>query len=458
MSPHQPKPDSPARSALLLRSLRKKYPRAVRGEGIYLWDASGKKYLDFSGSAAVNFIGHRVKEVTAAVVEQAAKLEFVHSSQFTTEVAERFAQEVLDFAGPAYTGGQVFFTSGGSEAVESALKLARQYQVECGRPKRYRMVSRRQAYHGATLGALAASGNKRRREIYLPLVKENDAFLHVGLPYCYRCDYRCQECAAKYAKEVELVLLESRGTVAAVIAEPMSGATLGAAAPPEGYLQRLAELCTLNDCLFIADEVMTGWGRTGRNLAVEHWRVEPDILVLAKGLTSGYMPLGAVIAKPHVADAIDSGTGALVHGFTYNNHPLATAAGSAVLKVIREQDLVASADSETGEAGVALKQQLSSLSDLESVGDVRGRGLLWGVEFVSDRVAKTPYPSSSVFSAKVADAAAKRGVLVYPMQGSVDGTLGDHILIAPPAVITPDEICKAAQRLREAIEEVQKSA
>ncbi len=455
--PREPLPEiNDKRQAALPRSFRKTYPQAARGQGVYLWDESGKRYLDFSGSAAVNLIGHRVAAVSAAVVEQAAKLEFAHTSQFTTLVAERFAQELLQFVGPAYSGGQVFFTSGGSEAVETALKLARQFQVESGKPKRYRIVSRRQAYHGATLGALAASGNKRRREIYLPMVK-NDAFLHVGLPYCYRCQYRCQDCAAKYAKEMELALLGSRGTVAAVISEPMSGATLGAAAPPEGYLQRVAELCAMNECLLIADEVMTGCGRTGRNLAVEHWGVTPDIVVLAKGLTSGYLPLGAVIAKRNVIDAIAAGSGTLVHGFTYNAHPLAAAAGSAVFKVIREQRLVERADSETGEAGRALKEQLQTLLELESVGDVRGLGLLWAVEFVRERSSKAPYAADLGYANRVAESALKKGLLVYPMQGCADGASGDHILIAPPAVITAEEIADAVNILKDAVQEVDQS-
>src|SRR5947199_3270220 len=272
-------------SAVLRRSFRKSFPAAVRGEGVYVWDNEGKRYLDLSGSAAVNLIGHGVPEISAAMAEQAAKLEFVHTSQFTTPVAEEYAQELLAFAGEHFAGGAVYFTCGGSEAIETALKLARQYQVEIGQAKRYQVLSRSQSYHGSTLGALAVSGNKRRREIYLPMVRE---FAQIALPYCYRCAYDCEKCARKYADELERAVELTNGEAAAFISEPVSGATLGAAVPPDSYLQQVAEICRRHDVLFIADEVMTGMGRAGRNFAVEHWGVAPDVMVTAKGLSSGY--------------------------------------------------------------------------------------------------------------------------------------------------------------------------
>lgn len=454
-----PQPGARLTSGLLHRSLNKAYPVAARGEGVYLWDADGKRYLDFSGSAAVNFIGHGSPEVADAIAEQAAKLEFVHSSQFTTDIAELFAEELLQFAGPSFFGGRVFFTCGGSEAVETALKLARQYQVEIGKPEKFRIVSREQSYHGATLGALAASGNRRRREIFLPMVKVPEAFLHVGLPYCYRCAYKCDgsgSCAEHYAKELETAIEESRGTVAAFIAEPVSGATLGAAVPPNGYLQRVRQICLENEALFIADEVMTGCGRTGRNLAVEHWGVSPDIMVLAKGLSSGYLPLGAVIASKQVVNVLQDGSGQFTHGFTYNAHPLSMAAGRAVLQQIYLMQLVSAANCDSPHSvGAALKQELEQLRDCNSVGDVRGIGLLRGIEFVADKVTKAPYPAELNFAGKVAEASARRGVMVYPMQGCADGARGDHLLIAPPAVINKDQIAMACAALAEAIVEVE---
>jgi len=441
--------------ALLRRSFRKTFPSAVRGEGVYVWDTDGKCYLDFSGSAAVNFIGHGVQEIATAMAAQAKQLEFVHSSQFTTPVAEEYAQELLDFAGRNFAGGRVYFTSGGSEAIETSLKMARQYQVEIGQSSRYQVVSRGQSYHGSTLGALTVSGNKRRREMYLPMVRE---FAHVAFPYCYRCAYDCTDgcrnCGQEYAADLEKAIKAANGQAAAFIFEPVSGATLGAVVPPPGYLQSVAEICRRQGVLLIADEVMTGMGRTGRNFAVEHWDIAPDILVAAKGLSSGYSPLGAVLVTKKVADAIAEGSGAFLHGFTYNCHPISLAAGRAVLKVLRREDLVGAADDQrAGSAAALLKTSLETLRERAAVGDVRGIGLLWGVEFVADKASKKPFAPELNFAGRVGQAAAKRGLMVYPMQGCVDGVAGDHLLIAPPAVITSEEIGWAVKQLGEAIEE-----
>jgi adenosylmethionine-8-amino-7-oxononanoate aminotransferase len=444
---------------VLRRSFRKPYPVAVRGEGVYVWDAEGKRYLDFSGSAAVNFIGHGVPEIADAMLEQARQLEFVHTSQFTTPVAEEFAAQMLEFADGHFRGGAVYFTCGGSESVETALKLARQYQVEIGQPNRHQILSRNQSYHGSTLGALAVSGNRRRREIYLPMMRE---FAHIGIPYCYRCDFDCTDgcrnCGQQYAAELEGAIEEAKGEAAAFIFEPMSGATLGAVTPPPGYLQSIAEICRRHGVLLIADEVMTGMGRTGRNFAVEHWHVTPDIIVAAKGLSSGYAPLGAVIASKAVIDAIASSSGAFLHGFTYNAHPISVAVGGAVLRRMQSLDLVRAADSNlAGTAGSALKNALEGLRDLDLVGDVRGLGLLWGVEFVRDKKTKQTFPPEKNFAGLVGQAAVRRGLLVYPMQGCLDGVAGDHLLIAPPAVITMEQIRWAVEQLREAVIESAKA-
>ena len=442
-------------SAILRRSFRKTFPPAVRGEGVYLWDARDKRYLDFSGSAAVNFIGHGMVEIATAMAVQAKQLEFVHSSQFTTPVAEEYAAELLDFAGKNFAGGYVYFTCGGSESVETALKLARQYQVEVGQSRRHQVISRGQSYHGSTLGALSVSRNKRRREIYLPMVRE---FAHVAFPYCYRCAFDCTDgcrnCGQKYAAELEKAIEAAEGEVAAFIVEPVSGATLGAALPPPGYLQSVAEICRRHDVLLIADEVMTGMGRTGRNFAVEHWDAAPDILVAAKGLSSGYAPLGAILVSKRVADAIADGSGAFLHGFTYNSHPISLAAGRAVLRFLQDRMLVQAADSERPDSTAGmLRQALEGLREANAVGDVRGIGLLWGVEFVADKTAKRPFAPELNFAGRVAQAAVNRGLLVYPMQGCVDGVSGDHVLIAPPAVITGEQIDWAVKQLRESIEE-----
>jgi adenosylmethionine-8-amino-7-oxononanoate aminotransferase len=457
-------PPIQVRSSVFRRSFRKDFPAAVRGEGVYLWDAEGRRYLDLAGSAAVNLIGHGVAEISAAIAEQAAKVEFVHTGQFTTPVAEAYAEELLAFAGEHFRGGAVYFTCGGSEAIETALKLARQYQVEIGQGARYQIISRQQSYHGSTLGALSVSGNRRRREIYLPMVKE---FAHVGMSYCYRCAFDCTDgcrnCGQQYAAELERAIESSHGAAAAFIFEPVSGATLGAAVPPPGYLQSVAEICRRHGVLLIADEVMTGMGRTGRNFAVDHWfgkdsDIAPDILVAAKGLSSGYAPLGAVIASKKVVYAIAAGSGAFLHGFTYNAHPISLAAGRAVLQRLRDKNLVEAADSSRGGTpAAAFKEALAGLRVEESVGDVRGIGLLWGVEFVADRARKNPFPPQQNFSGRVASTALKRGLLVYPMQGSVDGFSGDHLLLAPPAVITPEQIAWSVDQLAASIGEAQLS-
>ncbi len=422
-----------------------------------MWDADGNRYVDLAGSAVVNFIGHGVPQIASAIAEQLGKLEFVHTSQFTTPVAEEYAKELLEFAGENFRGGAVYFTSGGSESIEAALKLARQYQVEIGETKRYQILSRQQSYHGSTLGVVSVSGNKKRREMYLPMVRE---FAHVGVPYCYRCAFDCSDgcrnCGQQYAAELERAIEESDGHAAGFIFEPVSGATLGAVVPPPGYLKSVEEICRRHGVLVIADEVMTGMGRTGRNFAVEHWDVAPDILVTAKGLSSGYAPLGAVIASKKVVDAIAAGSGAFLHGFTYNAHPVSLAAGRAVLGYLKERKLVEAADSSrAGSVAAEFKRGLERLFREKSVGDVRGIGLLWAVEFVADRETKRPFAAEHGFASRVGAAAAKRGVLVYPMQGSVDGESGDHILLAPPAVIKKDQISAAVEQLAGAIREVE---
>ena len=443
----------PERRALFTRSLKKSYPVAVRGEGPWLWDADDRRYLDFSASAVVDFIGHGDQDITRAIADQLHRLEFVHSSQFVTEAAEQFAQEILDFAGPHFAGGAVFFTSGGSEANETALKLARQYQVEIGQPQRSQVLCRKQAYHGATIGAMSLSDNRKRKEIYAPLLHE---FPRVSTPYCYRCRYGCDHCADKFAAEVDSALDLHGDSFAAFFFEPISGATIGAAVPPDGYLQRATEACRAKGVLIVADEVMTGFGRTGRNFAVDHWKVAPDLLVVGKGIASGYVPLGAVIASRTVVDAIQSGSGSLVHGFTYNAHPVACAAGREVLRKTRM--LVGEAlcaDTHRECPGTWVRNGLHRLRDHPSVGDVRGRGLLWAIEFVADKTTKSPYTPAHNYSSQVATAAQRRGLLTYPMQGCVDGINGDHLLLAPPATIAEEEIFWAIEQLSAAIHEVE---
>lgn len=427
----------------------------MRGQGAYLWDARGKQYLDLAGSGAVNFIGHGVAEIVSAMAEQARSVEFVHSSQFTTPIAEQYASELLEFAGPAYQGGAVYFTTSGSDAVEFALKLAREYQVEIGNFGRSQIISRDQSQHGSTLGAIAVSRNGRRSEIYRPMLRE---FTTISTPYCYRCSYDCKDgcanCAAAYALELEAALAAANNKAAAMLLEPVSGTSLGAVLPPPGYLAKIAEICEKNEVLLIADEVTSGMGRTGRNFAVQHWGVTPDILVTSKGLSSGYAPLAAVIVSPKVVEIVAYGSGSHMHGFTYSSHPISLAAGRAVLNHIKRNNFVNAADSDQpGSIASKLKESLNSLRELPSVGDVRGIGLLWAIEFVADKDSKTPYHGSQNFSGLVAQAATDRGLLVYPGQGCAGVDCGDHILLAPPAVISPDQVDWACAQLAEAIQE-----
>ena len=426
----------------------------MRGEGCFIFTSEGRRYLDASGGAAVVTIGHGVEEVARAMAEQASQLAFVHSSQFHTGVAEKLAQRILGLAPRGMRrNGRVYFTSGGSEATETALKLARQYWLERGEKNRYRIISRGQSYHGATLGALAACGNKRRREPFTPMLFD---WGHIPPCYCYRCPLGLEfpSCNVDCADELDR-LLQSGGSkeVAAFIFEPVSGATLGAVPPPQGYVQRIAEICRRHGILLIADEVMTGMGRTGKPFAVEHWGVTPDMILVGKGIASGYAPLGAVIVAGRVAEAISQGTGSFVHGFTYNAHPVAVAAGNAVLDYIEREGLF----SRVEQAGEELRKALETLKRFSIVGDVRGMGLLLGVELVRDAKTREPYPPDARIALRVQEDALEAGVMTYPIQGCADGSAGDHILIAPPYTITPTIIQMLVAGLEHALADLEKT-
>jgi len=430
-------------------------PVAVRGAGSWLFSADGRKFLDAAGQAAVINIGHGVSEIGRAMAEQSSQLAFAHTSQFHSPPAEKLATRLLALAPPKFRkDGRVYFTSGGSEATETAIKLVRQYHLEKGQPARYRILSRRQSYHGSTLGAMSVSGNLARRAPYQPLLAE---WGHIAPCFCYHCPFEktFPQCHLTCADDLDSILAgNDTASAAAFVFEPVVGATLGAAVPPEGYVARIAEICRERGILFIADEVMTGMGRTGKNFAVEHWDVAPDLMVTAKGLSSGYAPLGAVIVSKKVADAIACGSGTFLHGFTYNSHPISLAAGRAVLKFVQEHDLVQHADSGQPDSIAAmLRQELQALLETDAVGDVRGIGLLWAVELVADKNNKRPFDAELNFSARVAQAAMRRGLLVYPVQGCVDGIAGDHLVIAPPAIMTEEQIIDAVEKLREAIKE-----
>jgi adenosylmethionine-8-amino-7-oxononanoate aminotransferase len=440
--------------AIFPRNFLKTYPQAVRGEGCFIYTSDGQRHLDAAGGAAVVTIGHGVAEIASAMAAQANRLAYVHSSQFQTSVAEKFAERILALAPQEMqTGGRVYFTSGGSEATETALKLARQYWIERGQANRYRVISRQQSYHGSTLGALCVSGNVRRREPFAPMLPE---WGHIPPCYCYRCPFglRYPECNVDCADELDRRLgREGSQDVAAFIFEPVVGATLGAVPPPEGYLQRIAEICRRHGILLIADEIMTGMGRTGKSFAVEHWGVSPDMILVGKGIASGYAPLGAVIAAGHVVHAISKGSGTFLHGFTYNSHPVAVAAGSAVLDYIEREQLFA----RVAPAGRELGAALESLKKFSVVGDVRGKGLLYGIEFVRDASTREPFPADARIGARIQADALEAGVMTYPTQGCADGQRGDHLLVAPPFTITTEMIQMIAQALEGAIADLEKS-
>jgi adenosylmethionine-8-amino-7-oxononanoate aminotransferase len=438
-------------SSLFPRNFRKDFPTAVRGEGSWIIAADGRRFLDASGQAAVVNIGHGVKEIGEAMAAQAGQIAFAHTTQFHSESAERLASRLLALAPPDFqNGGRVYFTSGGSEATETAIKLARQFHLESGQPERYRVLSRRQSYHGSTLGAMSASGNVARRAPYAPLLPE---WGHVAPCFCYRCpfDKIFPECGIACAEDLNSFLqANDPASAAAFIFEPVVGATLGAAAPPEGYVQRIAQICRERGILLIADEIMTGIGRTGKIFAVNHWGVEPDLILVGKGVASGYAPLGAVLISSRVADAFAKGSGAFQHGFTYQAHPVSAAAGNAVLDYLEQHGLF----DRVAPAANQLRQALAPLRAHPYVGEIRGLGLLVGIEFVRDKGTRQPFPKEAGIAEKIRQAALGKNVLTYPSQGCVDGLRGDHILLAPPFIVVEEEVRTIADALTVAVKDL----
>ena len=438
-------------TSLFSRNLRKQYPIAVRGDGCWITAADGRRYLDASGQAAVVSIGHGVQEIGRAMAEQSGKIAFAHTTQFHSEPAEKLAARVLNLAPRNFqNGGRVYFTSGGSEATETAIKLARQYFLETRQPERYRVVSRRQSYHGSTLGAMSVSGNVGRRAPYAPMIPE---WGHVAPCFCYHCPFgkTHPDCNVACADDLEGFLqANDSASVAAFLFEPVVGATLGAAPAVDGYTARIAEICRKNGILVIADEVMTGMGRTGKPFASEHWAFEPDIILTGKGIASGYAPLGAVIVAPRIVDAFEKGSAAFMHGFTYQAHPVATAAGNAVFDYLESHRLFERVPG----AGEMLRRALAKLESHPHVGQVRGMGLLQGIEFVKEKTSREAFPKEAGIAEKIRQAALEKNVLVYPGQGTVDGVRGDHLLLAPPFIINEAECEQIANAVQYALEKV----
>lgn len=436
------------------RNMKSPPPVAIGGQGCYLFDSDGKQYFDGSGGAAVSCLGHGDAEIIRAVQDQTQKLAFAHTGFFTSDPAEQLA-ELLARNAPGDDNrnlDRVYFTSGGSEATEAALKLARQYHVERGEPERQHVIARRQSYHGNTLGALAAGGNIWRRQQFAPLLIDVS---HIAPCYEYaeKSDGETSfEYGQRAAQELEDEILRlGPGAVMAFIAEPVVGATLGAVPPVEGYFQRIRQICDQYGVLLIFDEVMCGMGRTGHLFAYEAENAVPDIVCIAKGLGAGYQPIGAMICSDQIYRTIEQGSGFFQHGHTYVGHPVACAAGLAVLSALIDRGLAPRAKRMGAKLHAALK---SALGQHPNVGDIRGRGLFQGVELVADRGSKTPFDPGLKIAARIKTAAFDAGLICYPMPGTRDGRNGDHILLAPPFILSDQQIDEVTTKLAQAIRAV----
>jgi adenosylmethionine-8-amino-7-oxononanoate aminotransferase len=441
-------------SRVLHRSLRETPLKAIGGEGVYLFAEDGRRVIDASGGAAVSCLGHQHPRVIAAIAQQASTLAYAHTAFFSSEPAEALAETLVGHepGGLAYA----YFVSGGSEAIEASIKLARQYFIERGEPQRQHFIARRQSYHGNTLGALAAGGNAWRRAPYAPLLSA--AFSHVTPAFAYhekRDGESDAQFVARLATELEAEFQRlGPDTVAAFLAEPVVGATAGAVTAPDGYFKAVRDICDRHGALLILDEVMCGMGRTGTTHAWEQEGVAPDIQAIAKGLGGGYQPIGAMLASGKIIDTIRAGSGAFQHGHTYLAHPLACAAALAVQEVIREDRLL----DRVKERGKQLEQRLiDRFGNHRHVGDIRGRGLFWAIELVADRASRTSFDPALKLNQKIKIEAFANGLGCYPGGGTVDGVRGDHVLLAPPYIASEEEIDLIVDKLGTAVDNVLRS-
>ena len=428
------------------RNMDHEYPVIVRGEGAYLYDAQGRRYLDASGGPLVVNVGHGVESIARAIAEQAARVAYVHGNVFTTAALETYSERLaskIPLLDPRF-----YYLSSGSEAVETALKFVRQVQVARGETRRDLVISRWGSYHGATLGTLAISGKPAMRSLYASMFRDAP---HIEPPYCYRCPFHATypTCELACARQLETeILRQGPERVVAFIAEPVGGATLGAVVPPEGYWPLVREICDRYGVLLVAVEVLTGFGRTGTWFAMEQFGVQPDVICLGKGAAGGYFPLSITAVRGRDVETIRRAHGDFNHGGTFSHHAVGAAAALATMDYLEAHDLVARA----AHVGESLGQVLrESLGDLPSVGDVRGVGMMWAAEFVADRATKEPYPSEVHFADRVWARCLEAGVLLYPGRGCADGVRGDHLMVAPPYVVTGGQIDLIAGRLREAI-------
>jgi adenosylmethionine-8-amino-7-oxononanoate aminotransferase len=433
---------------ILHRAIGSSLPEAIGGQGVYIIASDGRRYLDGSGGAAVSCIGHGDPEVLAAMRAQIDRISYAHTSFFTTDVAEALAERLVGLAPKGLD--YVYLVSGGSEAVEAALKMARQYFVEIGQPQRRHIIGRRQSYHGNTIGALATGGNAWRRAQFQPILPQTH---HVSPCYAYRDQWAAETpeaYAARLADELEAKILElGAEEVIAFVAEPVVGATLGAVPAVADYFARIRRICDKYGVLLILDEVMCGMGRTGTLFACEQENVIPDIITIAKGLGGGYQPIGAVLLSGQIYGAFAEGSGLFQHGHTYIGHPLAAAAAGKVVEIISRPGMLENVQ----RMGERLQAGLdATLGQSPYVGDIRGRGLFRGIEIVANRETKAPFDPARKIHARIKKEAMARGLMSYPMGGTIDGVRGDHVLLAPPYIVLPEEIDLIVERIAAAID------
>ena len=429
------------------RNMKTLPPAAISAQGCYIYDKSGKSYLDGSGGAAVSCLGHGDPDIISAIKSQADQLSFAHTGFFTSEPAEELTELLIKYA-PGDLD-RVYLVSGGSEATEAAIKLARQFHIENGEPERKNLIARKQSYHGNTLGALAAGGNEWRRKQFSPLLI-NVSHISPCYEYILREETEtAYEYGQRMAQELEDEILRlGPKSVMAFMAEPVVGATLGAVPAVDGYFQKIRKICDQYGVLLILDEVMCGMGRTGYLYACNADNIAPDILCIAKGLGAGYQPIGAMLCTSHIYECIENGSGLFQHGHTYLGHPVAAAAANAVIKKLLNNDLV----SRSAEKGKKLSNMLESkFSQHPNVGDIRGRGLFQGIEFVEDRETKKPFDPDLKFATKLKMNAFEAGLICYPMSGTRDGKNGDHVLLAPPFIIEDSQMDELIEKIDSAI-------
>lgn len=428
------------------------YPTAIYGKGIYIYDDENKQYIDGSSGAVTASIGHAVPEIIEAMMLQAQKVSFVYRSQFTTEEAEKLAEKLsqIDFIKEGHYSS--FFVNSGSEATETAMKIAIQHWQEQGKPTKNRIISRWTSYHGITMGSLSMSGHSERRRRFVSLLDDSPT---IQAPYCYRCPFNLSHpsCQLKCANELEVAIQRiGADHIAAFIAEPIIGAAGAVIFPPDGYYERIKEICDTYQILFIADEVMTGIGRTGKMLAMEHWKVLPDIITLGKGMSAGYTPIAATLASEKVLRPIRKGSNLIMSGHTYSANPQSAAVSLAVLEYIEKHNLVEKA----AEDGVYLLSKLQTLAkNYQLIGDVRGKGMMVGVEFVSNYFSKLPFTKDIDLTNTVVSKARDKGLLIYPAAAGIEGGDGDAVIIAPPLTINKSEIDRLVEIFDETLNEIQ---